>query len=73
MWSVSRVIKASDNRCFFDGRIEMMEEKITPEEFRDFLMNYVKGAMEKEEPDKLDNLPALLKTITDLTALLRDA
>lgn len=51
----------------------MMEEKITPEEFRDFLMNYVKGAMEKEEPDKIDNLPALLKTITDLTALLRDA
>lgn len=50
-----------------------MEEKITPEEFRDFLMNYVKGTMEKEEPDKLDNLPALLKTITDLTALLRDA
>lgn len=47
--------------------------KVTPTEFRDFLMSYVKEAMEKEEPDKLDNLPALLKAITDLTALLHDA
>jgi len=48
-------------------------EKITPTEFRDFLMSYVKKEMQDEGPDDLEHLPALLKAITDLTALLRDA
>lgn len=50
-----------------------MEERKTPTEFRDFLIEYTKKGLEKGEPDCLEQLPALLKAITELTALFRDA
>lgn len=70
---ICNIFKHRTTGAFLKGGIGMDEKSITPLEFRDFLMEYAKETIEKEDPDRMIYLPDLLKTITDLTALFHDA